>query len=93
MSDETPAVEVEVVEVNDLGPVTRTSHEAAPEAETWRAPWQGNTHTFRIGGKWWPLWIIPAFLVTAFVLTTGLLLAILFAICGFIARCLRALFK
>jgi hypothetical protein len=94
MKSEATEIEVEVVEVDGVAPVTA----AAPPDETetrsgwqdWRG-WQGRVRT--LDSRWWPLWVLLGAIALFLLLTLGLVIALVFVTVRLVSRMLRALVR
>ncbi|MGL4400000.1 MAG: hypothetical protein ACRCXD_09035 [Luteolibacter sp.] len=94
MSQESQAIEVEVVEIDGIIPAASTESRAdappRPPGRDWPS-WQGQVR--RLDARWWPLWVLLGTVVALLLLTVGVVLGILFLIYRIIRGMLRAVFR
>lgn len=77
-TQETQAIEVEVVEVDGIIQPSRSeSADDARPQQDWRQ-WQGRVRT--LDSRWWPLWVLLGIIAVALMLTVGVVLAVIFVI-------------
>ncbi len=91
MTSESPAIEVEVVEIDGAVPTaTFAGAEASPVRPAWQ-DWQGRVRT--LDRRWWPLWVVLGAIVIVLLLTVGLLLGIVIGFFRLVRGGLRAIFR
>jgi hypothetical protein len=76
MTQESQAIEVEVVAIDGAAPAVRNSDPAA-SPPPWRN-WRGRT--LKLDGYWWPLWVILGAIALFLVLTAGLFFGVVYLI-------------
>ena len=88
MTQESQAIEVEVVEIDGAAPPAKVDRqEQAPRQ--WRT-WQGRIRT--LDSRWWPLWVLLGAIGVVLLLTVGLVLGIVMVIFRILSAILRAVF-
>lgn len=89
-TQETQAIEVEVVEVDGIIQPTRSdpANDARPQQD-WRQ-WQGRVRT--LDSRWWPLWVLLGLILVVLMLTVGVVVAVIFVILRILFGLKRALF-
>ncbi len=90
MTQETQAIEVEVVEIDGAVPTAkRDPHTEAPAGQPWQG-WQGRVRS--LDSRWWPLWIFLGVIAIGLLLTVGLVIGVIFVILRILNSLGRALF-
>ena len=89
-TQETQAIEVEVVEVDGIIQPTRSEQadDARPQQD-WRQ-WQGRVRT--LDSRWWPLWVLLGIIAVVLMLTVGVVVAVIFIIFRILRGISRMLF-
>jgi len=88
-TQESRAIEVEVLEIDGVVPVVKPE----PSAET-RPPWQNWQGRVRqLDSRWWPLWLFLGIIFVVLALTVGVVLGVIFVIFALIRRFLRMLLR
>lgn len=97
MTEESQAIEVEVVEIDGRTPPAKSTHgeESSPrhswqDWQNWQN-WQGQIR--RLDGRWWPVWVIVGSVAVFLLLTMGVFVGILYLIFRILAGFLRAIFR
>lgn len=95
MSEQAKEIEVEVVEIDGIAPVAVTDHadenpRRGGDWQDWRQ-WQGRV--MKLDSRWWPLWVFLGLIALVFLLTVGLVIAVVFVIVRLCLRLLRAVFR
>lgn len=95
MPEETKEIEVEVVEIDGIAPVAvpdraDESPRGGGDWPDWRQ-WQGKA--LKLDSRWWPLWVILGLIALVFLLTVGLVIAVVFVIVRLCLRLVRAVFR
>ncbi len=91
MNTESPAIEVEVVEIDGAVPTaTSANAESSPVRPAWQN-WQARVRM--LDRRWWPLWVVLGAIVIVLLLTVGLLLGIVIGFFRLIRGGLRAIFR
>ncbi len=87
---ESPAIEVEVLEIDGSTPETTASRspsaEPPPSSASW-TQWQGRIR--RLDRRWWPLWLLLGLVAFVLLVTLGLvvgLILLVFKLLGSIVR-------
>ena len=89
MTNESQAIEVEVLEID--GEVPAAKAESRVDQET-RQPWQNWQGRVRqLDARWWPLWVFLGVIAVALMLTVGVFIGIIFLIFKIIRGVIRAL--
>ena len=89
MTQESQAIEVEVVEIDGAAPPAKVEpQEQAPRQ--WQN-WQGRIRT--LDSRWWPLWVLLGGIAVVLMLTVGLVIGFVFVIFRILGGILRALFR
>lgn len=89
MTQESQAIEVEVVEIDGAAPPAKVEpQEQAPRQ--WQN-WQGRIRT--LDARWWPLWVLLGAIGVVLLLTVGLVIGIVFVILQILGALLRAIFR
>jgi hypothetical protein len=87
---ESPAIEVEVLEIDGNTPQLRTTREtfsdSQPHSNTW-ATWQGRIR--HLDRRWWPLWLLLGLALLTVVLTLGLVVGLITVI----LKCLQIILR
>ena len=89
MTNESQAIEVEVVEIDGVAPLARSqSREEVPpqQQRQWQdwQQWQGRIRT--LDSRWWPLWVILGTVGVLLLLTFGVVIFVIFRILSGIVR-------
>ena len=87
MTREVSEIEVEVVEIDGVKPVSVPDRRMPPPP---RNPWFGTLPRLR-WSRWWPLWALLAVVLGALVLTFGLVVAVVIGVVVLLLRMFRAL--
>ena len=75
MSNESQAIEVEVVEIDGTPTPAKTANrEDAPTGQSWQN-WQGRV--LKLDSRWWPLWVLLGIVAVALLLTFGVIIGII----------------
>lgn len=92
MTNESQAIEVEVVEIDGAAPPVKfeTPEEAPRQRQDWQQ-WQGRIRT--LDSRWWPLWIFLGVIAVALLLTVGVVVGIVFMIFRVLSGLVRAIFR
>lgn len=91
MPQDSQEIEVEVVEIDGVAPVTRNEPEPTPnEWSDWRQ-WQGRVR--RLDSRWWPLWVFLGVIALALMLTVGLVIGLIYLIVRFCLMLIRAVLR
>jgi hypothetical protein len=91
MPEPVKEIEVEVVEIDGIGPVARPQPEATPDQpRDWRR-WQGRVR--RLDSRWWPLWVILGLIAVVLALTVGVVVGVVFLIVRTCMNLVRALLR
>ena len=94
MTRESTDIEVEVVEIDGVTPVTP---EIRDDRTTFRSNWQGWTQwrgqVSRLDSRWWPLWVVLGIIALTLILTVGLVIGVVFVIIRLMMNVLRAVFR
>lgn len=95
MTEEAKEIEVEVVEIEGIAPVAvpdrADDHPGrGGDWQDWRQ-WQGRMT--RLDSRWWPLWVFLGLIALVFMLTIGLVAAVVFVIVRLILRLVRAVLR
>lgn len=89
-TQETEAIEVEVVEVDGIIQPSRSKPVDETHAQQdWRQ-WQGRVRT--LDSRWWPLWVVLGLVLVVLMLTVGVVVAVVFVIFRILIAIKRALF-
>jgi hypothetical protein len=78
MTDQSQAIEVEVVEIDGAAPIQKFErHEQASskQAQPWKN-WQGRFFG-KLDRRWWPLWIFLGVILLVLLLTVGVVLGVI----------------
>lgn len=92
-TNDSQAIEVEVLEVDGVTVPTRTRPEensGHPSRNSSWKQWQGQVK--RLDARWWPLWVIVGILAISLLLTVGLVIGVIFLVFRIIAGGARAIF-
>ena len=89
MTQESQAIEVEVVEIDGAAPPAKV--EAQEQAPRQWQNWQGRIRT--LDARWWPLWVLLGAIGVVLLLTVGLVIGIVFVILQILGALLRAIFR
>jgi hypothetical protein len=78
MTQETTEIEVEVLEIDGVAPVTPvdTPRQQA-DWQDWRQ-WGGRIR--KLDNRWWPLWVILGSIALVLLLTIGLVIGVVFLV-------------
>jgi hypothetical protein len=89
MSQESQAIEVEVVAIDGAAPVVKDPETAAgpPPWQNWR----GRAVTF--DGYWWPVWIILGAIALVLFMTVGLVFGAIYLTIRILRGLIRALIR
>ena len=91
MTNESQAIEVEVLEIDGAVPAVRAETQSEPQSQQpWRN-WQGRVR--QLDGRWWPLWVFLGAIAVVLLLTVGLVLGMVFLIFRIVSGILRAIFR
>ncbi|MES2661003.1 MAG: hypothetical protein V4689_20425 [Verrucomicrobiota bacterium] len=92
MTNESQAIEVEVVEVDGITPPARFEprEESGPQQPPWQQ-WQGRVRT--LDSRWWPLWVFLGAIAVVLLLTFGVVIGVLFVIFRILRGFMRAIFR
>ncbi len=88
MTQESQAIEVEVVQIDGVAPPARAAD--APERNARQQPrqnWQGRIRRF--DGRWWPLWVVLAVVAVFLILTVGLVIGAIYLVLRIIGKVIR----
>lgn len=77
MTNESQAIEVEVVEVDGVSTPAKVGPSADAGRQDWRQ-WQGRVRT--LDSRWWPLWVLLGIVAIVLMLTLGVVLGVIFLI-------------
>jgi hypothetical protein len=95
MTQESQAIEVEVLAIDGSTPAHAPAISQPPEDPAYRRPqwkkWPGEVRQLNI--RWWPLWIIFGVITAGLLLTVGLVLGVLFLIFRTIRNFVRAIIR
>jgi hypothetical protein len=94
MSEESQAIEVEVVEIDGIIPAASSEFRAdAPPRQPERdwTSWRGQVD--KLDARWWPLWVLLGTVVALLLLVVGVFLGIFFFIYRIIRGMLRAILR
>lgn len=90
MTNESQAIEVEVVEIDGAPPAVRSDpREEAPPNQPWQQ-WQGKIR--QLDPRWWPLWVVLGTLAVLILLTFGVVIGVIFLVFKIIGAFFRAIF-
>jgi hypothetical protein len=91
MTQETEAIEVEVVQIDGITPPARTVPPSGPAANPRQhPPWQNWQDRIRhLDSRWWPLWGFLGILAVFLLLTVGVVLGTVYLILRIIGAILR----
>lgn len=90
MTNESQAIDVEVVEVDGITPPARFEpREEKPQRPPWQQ-WQGRVRT--LDSRWWPLWVFLGVITVALLLTFGVVIGLIFVILRIIKGILKTIF-
>jgi hypothetical protein len=94
MTRESTDIEVEVVEIDGMTPITPEARADKPpqrgDWQDWRQ-WRGQVRRF--DSRWWPLWVVLGIIAVALLLTVGLLIGAVFLIVSLLLKMLRAILR
>jgi hypothetical protein len=92
MTQQSTEIEVEVVEIDGVTPVTTRERagDHPPPRGDWRQ-WRGQVS--RLDSRWWPLWVILGIIALALFLTVGLVLGVIFLIVRLCLNFIRAILR
>ena len=93
MTNETQAIEVEVVEIDGTAPPAKFEEreESPPRRQDWQKNWQGRVR--KLDRRWWPLWVFLGAVAVVLLLTVGVFLGIVFVIFRILSGIVRAIFR
>ncbi|NQX01610.1 hypothetical protein HQ447_13205 [bacterium] len=91
MTQETPTLEVEVLEIDGAAPPApaETSRNPPPR-RPWQA-WQGRI--LKLDRRWWPLWVVLGAVAVFLVLTVGVVIGLLAVIYKILKTLVTAPFR
>lgn len=90
MTQETTEIEVEVLEIDGVAPVT--PKEIPPTRDDWQDWRQWSGRVRRLDSRWWPLWVVLGCIALFLALTLGLVLGLIYAVFRIIRGLFRAVF-
>ena len=89
MTQESQAIEVEVVEIDGAAPAVKVESQGETPQDWQR--WQGRIR--QLDSRWWPLWVMLGGIAVMLMLTVGLVIGFVFVIFRILSGILRALFR
>jgi hypothetical protein len=90
MTEEKPAIEVEVLEIDGHAPVVKPEPTPTPRQKQPWQQWQGRVR--QLDARWWPLWVILGAIAVVLLLTVGVIFSIIFLILKILRGIIRAIF-
>ncbi len=87
---ETPAIEVEVLEIDGVVPVAKLDapeNRARPKWEKWLVLAR------KLDRRWWPLWVVLGSIFLILALTVGVVLGLVMVMVGLVRGFFRMLFR
>ncbi len=88
-TNESQAIEVEVVEVDGIARPARVDLAEQARPEQSEPQWRGQIRTF--DSRWWPLWVLLGIVAVVVMLTVGVVVAVIFVIFRVLRGIKRAL--
>jgi hypothetical protein len=89
MSQNSQAIEVEVVAIDGAAPVVRN-----PESTQGPPPWQNwRGRTLRLDGYWWPLWVLLGAIALLLLMTVGLVVGTIYVVFRILRGLVRAVIR
>lgn len=92
MTKEATEIEVEVVEIDGIAPVTPSPQAEEPrqgDRQDWRR-WQGRVRS--LDRRWWPVWLFLGIIAVFLALTVGLVIGVIYLILRVLGKIFRAIF-
>lgn len=89
MTNESQAIEVEVVAIDDVAPVVRD-----PEYSQSPPPWQNwRGRSLKLDGFWWPLWVVLGVIALFLAMTVGLVFGAIYITLRMLRGIIRAVIR
>jgi len=89
MSQQSQAIEVEVVAIDGAAPAVRNTEDSQspPPWQNWRG------RTLKFDGYWWPLWVFLGAIALLLLLTVGMVFGVVFVILRILRGLIRAVIR
>lgn len=89
MSQNSQAIEVEVVAIDGAAPVVRNPEfsRTPPPRQNWRG------RTLRLDGYWWPLWVLLGAVAVVLLMTVGLVVGTIYVVFRILRGLIRAVIR